>query len=84
MIRASLKVAAKLAYRRELSLPAGARFFAWCRARSARPDLLPRSPLAKAPKYALDREAGLSVHLFDDDVPLDTNHLRWRASQAPP
>ena len=73
--RGKLKGAAKLALRRERSVPAAARFFAWCRGQSARPDLLPRSPLAKALKYALDREAGLSVYLSDADVAIDTNHL---------
>ena len=73
--RGKLKGAAKLALRRERSVPAAARFFAWCRGQSARPDLLPRNPLAKALKYALDREAGLSVHLSDADVAIDTNHL---------
>ena len=73
--RGKLKGAAKLALRRERSVPAAARFFAWCRERSARPDLLPRSPLAKALKYALDREAGLSVYLSDADVAIDTNNV---------
>ena len=36
---------------------------------------MPRSPLAKALKYTLDREDGLSVYLADAEVPLDTNHL---------
>ena len=70
-----LKGAAKLAWRRERSVPAEERFFAWCRERAARPGLLPRSPLAKALGYALEREAGLTVYLSDADVPIDTNHL---------
>ena len=70
-----LEGAAKLAYRREHGVPVAERFFAWCREQCGRADLLPKSPLAKALKYALDREAGLSVHLADADVPMDTNHL---------
>jgi len=70
-----LRGAAKLAHRRERSVPAAERFFAWCRGQLARPDLLPRSPLAKALNYALEREAGLSVYLSDADVAIDTNHL---------
>ena len=70
-----LKGAAKLAYRREHGVPVAERFFAWCREQCGRADLLPKSPLAKALKYALDREAGLSVYLSDADVPMDTNHL---------
>ena len=78
-----LKGAAKLAWRRERSVPAAARFFAWCRDQLARPDLLPRSPLAKAVNYALEREAGLSVHLSDADVPIDTNHLERALRPVP-
>ena len=70
-----LKGGAKLACRRERSVPVAERFFAWCREQCGRADLLPKSPLAKALKYALDRETGLSVHLADADVPMDTNHL---------
>ena len=55
-----LEGAAKLAYRREHGVPVAERFFAWCREQCGRADLLPKSPLAKALKYALDREAGLS------------------------
>jgi len=73
--RGKLKGAAKLALRRERSVSAAARFFAWCRGQRARPDLLRRSPLAKALKYALDREAGLSVYLSDADVAIDTNNV---------
>ena len=42
---------------------------------SAGVDLLPKSPLAKALRYALDREDGLSVFLTDPLVAIDTNHL---------
>lgn len=78
-----LKGAAKLAYRRERSVAAAARFFDWCREQAARPDLLPRSPLAKAVGYALDREAGLSVYLADAEVPIDTNHLERALRPVP-
>ena len=73
--RRKLKGAAKLAYRRERSVPVADRFFAWCQSQASGADLLPKSPLAKALKYTLDREAGLSVYLADADVPMDTNHL---------
>ena len=73
--RRKLKGAAKLAYRREHSTPVVVQFFDWCRQQCRRPDLLPKSPLAKALNYALEREAGLSVFLTEPDVPPDTNHL---------
>ena len=60
-----LKGGAKLTYRRECGVPVAERFFAWCREQCGRADLLPKSPLAKALKYALDREAGLSAYLSD-------------------
>ena len=70
-----LEGAAKLAYRREHGAPVAERFFAWCREQCERADLLPKSPLAKALKYALDREAGLSVYLSDADAPMAANHV---------
>ena len=75
---------AKLVCLRERSVPAAAPFFAWCRERRARPDLLSRSPLAKVLKYALDREAGLSLHLSDADVAIDTNHVERGCGRSRP
>ena len=66
---------AKLAHRRESSLPAVDAFFAWCKRQRQRPDLLPRNPLASALHYAVHREAGLRVFLDDPAVAIDTNHL---------
>ena len=66
---------AKLAHRREHSLPAVEAFFAWCNKQRQRPDLLPRNPLASALLYAVNREAGLRVFLDDPEVSIDTNHL---------
>lgn len=65
----------KLAYRTEHSEPIVNAFWRWCDAQCQRPELLPRSPLAKALKYALARQASLQVFLADPDVPIDTNHL---------
>ena len=50
-------------------------FWKWCRESCERPVLLPKSPLAKALRYARERRDGLEVFLDDPDVPIDTNHL---------
>jgi len=70
-----LEGARKLAYRTEHSEPVVQAFWDWCDAQCHRPDLLPSSPLAKALKYAMARQASLQVFLCDPDVPIDTNHL---------
>ena len=44
----------------------------WCRAQCHRPELLPKSPLAKALNYALERHSGLEVFLNDPEVAIDT------------
>lgn len=75
MRRARLEGAAKRAVRESQSAPIAREFFAWCRRQCGRGDLLPKSPLAKALRYALDREDGLSVFLSDPCVAIDTNHL---------
>ena len=49
--------------------------FEWITAQRHRPELLPKSPLAKALNYAAEREAGLRVFLDDPIVDLDTNDL---------
>jgi transposase len=65
----------KLAYRTEHSEPVVKTFWGWCDDQCHRPDLLPSSPLSKALKYAMARQASLQVFLSDPDVPIDTNHL---------
>jgi transposase len=65
----------KLAYRTEHSEPIVKAFWRWCDKQCHRPDLLPRSPLAKAVQYAKARHASLQVFLSDPQVPIDTNHL---------
>ena len=75
MRRARLEGAAKRAVRESQSAPIASEFFSWCRKQCGRGDLLPKSPLAKALRYALDREDGLSVFLRDPCVAIDTNHL---------
>ena len=37
--------------------------------------MLPKSPLAKALNYAVERRSGLEVFLDDPEVAIDTNHL---------
>ena len=73
--RARVEGAAKRVIRESRSAPIAQEFFAWCRKQCDRVDLLPKSPLAKALRYALDREDGLSVFLTDPRVAIDTNHL---------
>ena len=65
----------KLAYRTQHSEPIVRSFWQWCQTQCYRTDLLPKDPLSKALKYAMDRQAGLQVFLSDPDVPMDTNHL---------
>lgn len=50
-------------------------FFAWCDTQCQRLDLTPKSRLAKALTYAMNREAMLRVYLDDPAVAIDTNHL---------
>ena len=73
--RTHVEGAAKRAIRESQSAPIAREFFAWCRKQCERVDLLPKSPLAKALRYALEREDGLSVFLTDPRVAIDTNHL---------
>jgi transposase len=70
-----LKGAEKLAYRTRHSEPIASAFWTWCDGQCHRPDLLPKSLLSKALKYAMNRRASLQVFLSDPDVPIDTNHL---------
>ncbi|MCG8615919.1 MAG: IS66 family transposase, partial [Desulfobacterales bacterium] len=65
----------KLDYRTQHSEPIVNAFWNWCDGQCHRADLLPRSPLAKALKYAMVRQASLQVFLSDPEVPIDTNHL---------
>ena len=64
-----------LARRKADSEPIVDRFFEWVRAEIAKPELLPRSPLAKALGYAKQREQGLREFLADAWLALDTNDL---------
>ena len=65
----------KRAYRHTHTRPVVETFWRWCRAQCHRTELLPKSPLAKALNYALERRSGLEVFLDDPDVAIDTNHL---------
>ena len=65
----------KRTYRQTHTRPVVDMFWRWCRAQCHRPELLPRSPLAKALSYAMQRQPGLEVFLDDPAVPIDTNHL---------
>ena len=81
--RARVEGTAKRAIRESQSAPIAKEFFAWCRKQCERADLLPRSPLAKALRYTLDREEGLSVFLADPCVAIDTNHLERGLRRIP-
>ena len=50
-------------------------FWKWCGRHYEDPRHLPKSPIAEAPDYVLNRRAQLEVWLSDPDVPIDTNHL---------
>lgn len=67
--------AQKQAFRRRAALPVVDAFFAWCDTQSQRLDLTPKSRLAAALTYAMNREAALRVYLDDPAVPIDTNHI---------
>jgi len=81
--RAKAEGAAKRTVRQSQSAPIAKEFFAWCRRQCERGDLLPKSPLAKALRYTLDREDGLSVFLSDPRVSIDTNHLERGLRRIP-
>ena len=65
----------KRAYRQTHTRAVVETFWRWCREQCHRPELLPKSPLAKALSYAQERRAGLEVFLDDPAVAIDTNHL---------
>ena len=65
----------KRAYRQAHTRPVVETFWRWCRAQCHRPELLPKSPLAKALNYALERRSGLEVFVDNPEVAIDTNHL---------
>ncbi len=74
---------AKLAHRQEHSAPIVAAFWQWCDAQCHRNDLLPRSPLTRALKYAMARRKEFEVFLSDPDVQIDTNHVERGLRQIP-
>ena len=65
----------KRAHRQTHTRPVVETFWRWCRAQCHRPELLPKSPLAKALSYARERRSGLEVFLDNPEVAIDTNHL---------
>ena len=65
----------KRAYRQTHTRPVVETFWRWCREQCHRPELLPKSPLAKALNYAQERRTGLEVFLNDPAVAIDTNHI---------
>ena len=65
----------KRAYRQTHTRAVVETFWRWCRTQCHRPELLPKSPLAKALHYAQQRRSGLEVFLDDPEVAIDTNHL---------
>ena len=65
----------KRAWRQTHTRPVVETFWRWCDAQCHRPELLPKSPLAKALNYARERRSALEVFLDDPEVAIDTNHL---------
>ncbi len=74
---------AKLAWRREHSVPIVEAFWRWCRTIVEDLSRPPKDPLLLAVNYARNRRDALEVYLSDPDVPIDTNHLE-RAIRAIP
>ena len=66
---------AKLALRREHSVPIVEAFWRWCRTIVEDLSRPPKDPLLLAVNYARNRRDALEVYLSDPDVPIDTNHL---------
>ena len=52
-------------------------FWKWCRESCERPELLPKSPLAKALRYARERRDGLEVFLNDPHMPIRSGSGRF-------
>ena len=73
--RKKLSGAAKLAWRREHSVPIVEAFWRWCRTIVEDLSRPPRDPLLLAVNYARNRRDALEVCLSDPDIPIDTNHL---------
>ena len=71
------------AYRQTHTRPIVETFWRWCDGQCHRPELLPKSPLAKALNYARERRSGLEVFLDDPAVPIDTNHLERALRPVP-
>jgi transposase len=64
-----------LLYRREEMAPLVDTFFDWLVAQQEYITHLPKSPFAKAVRYARDNEEGLRTFLSHPGVALDTNHV---------
>jgi transposase len=78
-----LSRADKLSYRTQHSEPIVRAFWIWCDQQCHRLDLLPKDPLTRALKYAMNRQAGLQVFLSNPDVPIDTNHVERSLRPVP-
>ena len=65
----------KRAYRQTHTRAVVETFWRWCREQCHRPELLPKSPMAKALSYAMERRSGLEVFLDAPEVAIDTNHV---------
>ena len=72
----------KRAYRQTHTRPVVETLWRWCREQCHRPELLPKSPLAKALHYAQERRPGREVFLGDPAVAIDTNHLYAATSDS--
>ena len=53
----------KVSYRQTHTRAVVETFWRWCREQCHRPELLPKSPMAKASSYAMERRSGLEVFL---------------------
>ena len=73
----------KRAYRQTHTRPVVDTLWRWCDAQCHRPELLPKSPLAKALNYARERRSGLEVFLDNPEVAIDTNHLERALRPVP-
>ena len=82
-INAKWPASKQLAFRAQHCQPVVNGFFSWCHNQRQRVDLVPSNPLAKALRYAADREQALCEFLTDPTIQLDTNHLEGSLRAIP-
>ena len=73
----------KRAYRQNHTRQFVETYWRWCRSQCHRPELLSKSPLAKASNNAQERRSGLELFLDNPAVAMDTNHVERTRRPVP-